>query len=111
MLHSRLASPKIDPATRSLAVSSISRSKSTLTFGQVIPKMEDAYQRMGGKAVQSISRVQSAIKRKQDQMSLSTLPKVSSHKGKLFLGKLAKPGLILSAEARNNPWAEPNSIN
>ncbi len=44
-------------------------------------------------------------------MILSTLPKVSSHKGKLFLGKLAKPGLILSSETRKNPWAEPSEIN
>lgn len=32
-------------------------------------------------------------------------------KGKLHLGKLVKPGVILSAEVRHNPWAEPTSIN
>lgn len=67
MLHSRQAAPQIDRDTQ-LDPSPTIRSKSTLNFGQVISKMEHAYQYSGSKPnySNSISRVQSALKKKGD---------------------------------------------
>lgn len=38
------------------------------------------------------------------------MSRLTNSKGKLHLGKIAKPGLILNSESRNNPWAKPNPI-
>ena len=39
------------------------------------------------------------------------LPKVAQQKaGKLHLGKISKPNIIMSHEDRKNPWANPKPI-
>lgn len=82
-----------------------SRSKSTSNFiGRVFKKDSEEPGRAG---LQTLVRAATAFRKSNDKQ---TLPRVSSVKGKLHLGKISKPGVIMTAEHRLNPWGEPKPI-
>lgn len=116
MLHSRLLSPKSNNLRKSsIATNPINRSKSSASFVQMVSKMEifskNSNNTNTNQEVKVSIRAQSAFKKNNDDNKNVGLPKVNSLKGKLCLGKMIKPGMILSTEARHNPWADPNPIN